>query len=375
MDRELVELFESAKKAADTAAADGVPSSGPEVSRCVDVLKQLTNFPVSYDVLVSTQIGKRLRHLTKHPREKIQVVASDLLDKWKKIVIDETTRNKKNGSIENKCSTKMEVAKAETARVEKVQKSGAVKIEKVEKSETVKVKKIDRSNLVKPGSISTTETIKVEKNNGGAFKVERISREEKPTSSMKKPLQAPNGPPKLTSMIKCNDALRDKIRELLLEALSRVACETDEHMKDEVDACDPIRVAVSVESVMFEKMGRSNGSQKVKYRSIMFNLKDSNNPDLRRKVLLGQVKPERLITMAPEEMASDQRQRENKQIKEKALFDCERGGAPKASTDQFKCGRCGQRKCTYYQLQTRSADEPMTTFVTCVNCNNHWKFC
>jgi transcription elongation factor S-II len=33
-----------------------------------------------------------------------------------------------------------------------------------------------------------------------------------------------------------------------------------------------------------------------------------------------------------------------------------------AATDIFKCGRCKQRKCTYYQMQTRSADEPMTTF-------------
>lgn len=31
-----------------------------------------------------------------------------------------------------------------------------------------------------------------------------------------------------------------------------------------------------------------------------------------------------------------------------------------AETDAFKCGRCQQRKCTYYQMQTRSADEPMT---------------
>ena len=45
-----------------------------------------------------------------------------------------------------------------------------------------------------------------------------------------------------------------------------------------------------------------------------------------------------------------------------------------ASTDEFKCYKCKQRKCTYYQLQTRSADEPMTTFVTCLNCGNKWKF-
>ncbi len=37
------------------------------------------------------------------------------------------------------------------------------------------------------------------------------------------------------------------------------------------------------------------------------------------------------------------------------------GAQKKATTDQFQCGKCRQRKCTYYQMQTRSADEPMTT--------------
>ncbi|CAN1303239.1 Transcription elongation factor TFIIS [Linum perenne] len=126
---------------------------------------------------------------------------------------------------------------------------------------------------------------------------------------------------------------------------------------------------------MYAKLGKSNGAEKSKYRSIIFNLKDPKNPDFRRKVLLGQVKPEMVITMTPEDMASDERKQEIEQIKQKALFESERGGPAKATTDQFKCGRCGERKCTYYQMQTRSADEPMTTYVTCVNCDNHWKFC
>lgn len=41
----------------------------------------------------------------------------------------------------------------------------------------------------------------------------------------------------------------------------------------------------------------------------------------------------------------------------------------------FKCGKCKTYKTSYYQMQTRSADEPMTTFVTCHNCNNKWRFC
>lgn len=39
----------------------------------------------------------------------------------------------------------------------------------------------------------------------------------------------------------------------------------------------------------------------------------------------------------------------------------------------FKCGKCKSTKTSYYQMQTRSADEPMTTFVTCTGCGNKWK--
>ena len=46
---------------------------------------------------------------------------------------------------------------------------------------------------------------------------------------------------------------------------------------------------------------------------------------------------------------------------------------PNEMTDQFRCGKCGERKCSYFAAQTRSADEPMTIFVTCLNCNNRFK--
>ncbi|PWA98305.1 transcription elongation factor S-II, central domain-containing protein [Artemisia annua] len=348
MERELKELFESAKKAADAAAADG---GAAEEDRCVDALKALKKFPVNYQILVSTQVGKRLRQLTKHPRKKIQSLAAELVEIWKNIIVEETLKNKKNGSSETKESIKSEHG-ANTSD-KKVQRVNSIKVEKPSHSGT------------SSSSEKKVSAVKVEKRDSN--KEENKQTNKTATNSV--------APPKLTSLVSCKDPVRDKIRELLAEALCKVHGEIEDELRDEANAADPYRVAVSVESAMFEKWGRSNGAQKLKYRSVMFNIKDAKNPDFRRKVLLGHVKPQRILELTPEEMASTERQMENGKIKEKALFDCERGLPPKATTDEFKCGRCGKRKCTYYQLQTRSADEPMTTFVTCVNCDNHWKFC
>lgn len=46
---------------------------------------------------------------------------------------------------------------------------------------------------------------------------------------------------------------------------------------------------------------------------------------------------------------------------------------PEAMTDMFKCNKCGSRSTSYYEVQTRSADEPMTQFITCLDCGCRWK--
>lgn len=42
-------------------------------------------------------------------------------------------------------------------------------------------------------------------------------------------------------------------------------------------------------------------------------------------------------------------------------------------TSMYTCGHCKNTQCAYYQLQTRSADEPMTTFIRCLKCGKRWK--
>lgn len=299
---------------------------------------------------------------------------------WKTIIVNETNKNKKNGNIKTE-GLRAEPADLVSSEAKRVQRVNSIKVEKSTKVESVgdSDKSFQRGGsdkalkLVTPVSGVKAEKVNVIKTEKNTYiesvKVEKITKEEKSSS------RNSDGPPKLTVIPRCKDDLRDKFRDILAEGLCRVSSEVTEDLRDEVDACDPYRVAVMAETAMFEKWGRTNGPNKFKYRSVMYNVRDPNNPDFRRKMLLGIFPPHCICELTPDDMASDARQQQNEKIKEKALFDCERGGPPQASTNQFKCGRCGKHETTYYQLQTRSADEPMTTFVTCVNCNNRWKFC
>jgi DNA-directed RNA polymerase subunit M/transcription elongation factor TFIIS len=44
-----------------------------------------------------------------------------------------------------------------------------------------------------------------------------------------------------------------------------------------------------------------------------------------------------------------------------------------AATDNYTCYKCKEKKCKVTQMQTRSADEPITNFVVCLSCGNTWK--
>jgi transcription elongation factor S-II len=136
-----------------------------------------------------------------------------------------------------------------------------------------------------------------------------------------------------------------------------------------------IETAHDIEAALFTEFSSTSPAYKAKFRSKYLNLKDKSNPILRQSLLDSTLSAERFNEMTTTEMASEERRKENSALQEVNLSNTKAVQDTQAETDQFKCGRCGKRKCKYYQLQTRSADEPMTTFVTCINCNNRWKFC
>lgn len=83
---------------------------------------------------------------------------------------------------------------------------------------------------------------------------------------------------------------------------------------------DLIGIRVSIKIEMFKNMGLYNEVEKLKYGSIMFNIKDPKNPNLWRKILLGEVKLKRLIKITSKKMASDEGKCEIRKIKDKTTL-------------------------------------------------------
>jgi transcription elongation factor S-II len=103
-------------------------------------------------------------------------------------------------------------------------------------------------------------------------------------------------------------------------------------------------------------------------RAVYINLKD---PELLVQIKTGEIAPQLVAQMTHQEMKParwrDLIERKVKRDASKYTMNIE------ASTDMFTCKKCKSKRCTYYELQTRSADEPATIFVTCLDCGKHWK--
>lgn len=103
-------------------------------------------------------------------------------------------------------------------------------------------------------------------------------------------------------------------------------------------------------------------------RSIFTNLK---NTDIISQVKDGTIKSHMIAFMTHQEFCPERWSDliEAKTKRDKNKFETNIA----AATDTFTCRKCKGNQCTFYQLQTRSADEAITTFVTCISCSARWK--
>ena len=106
-----------------------------------------------------------------------------------------------------------------------------------------------------------------------------------------------------------------------------------------------------------------------KVRSVLWNLQTT--PALRARLLAGELDPSRVAFLSHQEMNPPLW---CEIVEEKRKRDLAKSNTClEASTDKFTCKRCKSKKCTYYEMQTRSADEPVTVFITCLDCDKKWK--
>lgn len=106
-------------------------------------------------------------------------------------------------------------------------------------------------------------------------------------------------------------------------------------------------------------------------RKVLANLTYTPNANiLKTKIMDGELEPYNLGFMSHEELYPELWKQQKEIIMAKYV-----NNKPEQEHDGFfKCKKCKSKKTTYTQVQTRSADEPMTTFVTCLDCNTVWKF-
>ncbi len=111
-----------------------------------------------------------------------------------------------------------------------------------------------------------------------------------------------------------------------------------------------------------------------KARSVASNLDADGyvgNARLRTRLDEGEFEPAELATMQPDHVFPE---RWREVVEAKVRRDEYITNAKTvAVTDQFRCGRCKRRECTYMELQTRSCDEPASLFIQCLACGHHWR--
>ena len=103
-------------------------------------------------------------------------------------------------------------------------------------------------------------------------------------------------------------------------------------------------------------------------RSVYINLK---NDKLVKMVTNGDIKSHEIAFMTHQEMLPERWEEllKAKSIRDKNKFE----ENLEAMTDTFTCRKCKSKRCSYYALQTRSSDEPMTLFITCLDCGSRMK--
>jgi len=138
-------------------------------------------------------------------------------------------------------------------------------------------------------------------------------------------------------------------------------------------------IATEIEESMFQNyhMKQDDNEYEQKAKQLALNLDKNSyikNSGLYSRVVNGEIQASKLVFCTPQELFPEKWEvtiAANQELLKKQV----EGSKARATTDMFICPKCKKRETTYYEQQTRGADEPMTKFITCVSdgCGKQWK--
>ncbi|XP_038832551.1 transcription elongation factor A protein 3 isoform X3 [Salvelinus namaycush] len=357
----------------------------------LDLLNELKSFNMTLKLLQETRIGMSVNGIRKHCTDDVVVsLAKILIKDWKRLLDAARTQSTerpnemKNGVDSNKATgSSVRSPLEKDTRKDSTDSKHSLSVKRhstdsksdrrdsmgSKTSSSPSAKKLPSETKESHGSKSSHPGPLQRKSSTDS--IERRKKEmpkipTTPTSPMSPSFSSAGVP--LSPCLATGETIRDKCIEMLAAALR-----TDDNFKEFGTNCDSM--AAEIEDHIYKEMGATDMKYKNRVRSRISNLKDSKNPGLRRNVLAGGIELRRFAIMSAEEMASDELKQLRNNLTKEAIREHQLSKTSGTISDLFQCSKCKKKNCTYNQMQTRSADEPMTTFVLCNECGNRWKFC
>jgi transcription elongation factor S-II len=154
-------------------------------------------------------------------------------------------------------------------------------------------------------------------------------------------------------------------------------------LEEDETSIDNQKKSINLEKALFNYAIKESDSKKIvkkwenpqftqiyvdRARTIYMNLK---NEEILKQIIDGEITPQQFVFMTHQEMNTEHWRQflEDKKQRDATKYT----NNIQASTDMFMCRKCKSKKCTYYEMQTRSADEPTSIFVQCLDCGKSWR--
>jgi len=319
----------------------------PDTERIIDLLRLLDEVNINISILQSTQIGFTLKKFRKDSNNEIKSRTKAILQKWRDLVENSSSTNLSSDEVSSSTKSHQKQNKCDDNN-----DNNAVEEES----------KISSDILLKNDSKSPQDQISdFKQNNCSSAEALQHLRTSRTFQAL--------------------DPMRQKTCEKLLNTLLLDFTT----MEYDVDKLLAVSQGLAIEAAVNKAFSFTSKKQEYgrKLFDLNFNLK--NNEELRLRVLADEVGPTELVGMTSEEMATREQQAAREKIS-KDMSDSRRLDWLSVNEDQinkqcgiasseglFQCGRCHSKKTSNIQKQTRSADEPMTIFITCLNCGKKWR--